>query len=386
MRQLLFAVFLLAGPAGATSVTPEMDKLVMEGIDALYRMDFDAADRAAAKAMALQPDYPHAHMGAAATELMRFIYGSEASDPSKLKGFQPKVDKVVAVSEAWLKKHPKDSDVLMVLGSAHGITSRLALVRRDWLSAFSHGRKSMKYIRAAIKADPRQYDAYLGVGMFDYYVDTIPRFAGWLAKIMLGGDRARGLEQIKVAAEKGHYAKTAAQLILVEVHTEDDFGARNPPEALRLMRGIWAQYPHSSMLHSAFIVALYEDQHYDEARKEAEEYLRRVADGRYAAWNQPKGHALLGTVNWAAGEKEKALADFRAGAVTPAGVLRTRWAVWSKVRAGQLLDALGRRDEALAAYKSALEEHKLWDFKAIVKPCLAKPCLAGLPGHFSPSY
>lgn len=385
MKQLLL-ILLLACPAAATSVTPEMDKLVLEGIDALYRMDFDAADHAAAKAIALQPESPHAHMGAAATELMRFIYGSEASDPSKLKNYQPKVDKVVEVSEAWLEKHPNDADALMVLGSAHGITSRLALVRHEWLSAFTHGRKSMKYIRAAIKADPNQYDSYLGVGMFDYYVDTIPRFAGWLAKIMLGGDRVRGLKQIKVTAEKGHYAKTAAQLILVEVYTEDDFGARNPPEALRLMRGIWAQYPHSSMLHAAFIVALYEDKHYDEARKESEEYLRRVASGQYAAWNHPKGYALLGTVNWAAGEKEKALADFKAGSVTPEGVLRTRWAVWSKVRAGQLLDALGRREEALASYKAALDERKLWDFKAIVKPCLSKPCLAGLPGHFSPNY
>jgi tetratricopeptide (TPR) repeat protein len=386
VRQLLFAVLLLAGPAGATSVTPEMDKLVMEGIDALYRMDFDAADRAAEKAIALQPDYPHAHMGAAATSLMRFIYGSEASDPAKLAGYQEKVDRVVAVSEKWLKKHPGDADALLVLGSAHGITSRLALVRRDFLDAFTHGRKSMKSIRAAIKADPQQYDAYLGQGMFDYYVDTIPRFAGWLAKIMLGGDRARGIKNITIAAEKGHYAKTAAQLILVEIYTEDGFGARNPAEAYRLMSGIWAKYPESPMLHSAYIVSLYEDKRYDAARKESEEYLRRVAAGKYPAWNLPKGHTLLGTVLWAAGEKEKALAEFEAGAKTPPGVLRTRWAVWSRVRAGQVLDALGRRDEAVAAYKSALSERKLWDFKAVIKPCLAKPCLSGLPGHYSPNY
>ncbi|MDX6769188.1 MAG: hypothetical protein SF051_06620 [Elusimicrobiota bacterium] len=385
MRQFWLVVF-LAVPAGASSVTPEMDKLVLEGIDALYRMDFAAADKAAEKAMALQPDFPHPYLGAAATELIRFTYGAEASDPSQLKHFEAKVDKAAQVAERWLKTHPRDADALMVLGSAHGISSRLALVRRDWLDAFSHGRKAMKSVRAAQKADPELWDAYLGTGMFDYYVDTIPRFAGWLAKVMLGGDRARGLKQIKIAAEKGHYAKTAAQLILVEVYTEDNFGGRNPPEAVRLMTGIRAKYPDSPMIHSAHVVSLYEDKRYAEAARESEEYLRRVATGRYAAMNKPKGHALLGTVLWAAGDKEKALAEFRAGAAPVPGALRTRWAVWSRVRAGQVLDALGRRADAVAEYRAAFAERKLWDFKGVLKPCLAKPCLDGLPGHFSPPY
>lgn len=387
MIQLLLAA-LLAAPASAapSSLTPEMDALLMEGVDALYRMDFAAAEDAARRAIALQPDYPHPYLGQAATELIRFTYGTEASDPRQLAHFEAKVHKAAAVAEAWLKKHPKDAQALMVLGSAHGISSRLALVRRDWLEAFTHGRKAMKSVRAAQKADPQLWDAYLGTGMFDYYVDTIPRFAGWLAKVMLGGDRARGLRQIAVTAEKGHFARTAAQLILVEVYTEDDFGGRNPPEALRLMRGIWAKYPGSPMLHSALIVALYEAGEYGEAARESEEYLRRVAAGRYPAMNKPKGHALRGTIHWAAGEKEKALEHFVAGAEPRPGVLRTRWAVWSRVRAGQVLDALGKRDAAVAAYKAALGERKLWDFKAVIKPCLAKPCRDGLPGHFSPPY
>lgn len=384
MRQILL-VLLLAAPASARP-TPEMDALLMEGIDALFRMEFDAADAAAAKAIALQPDYPHPYLGRAATEMIRFTYGTEASDPSQLGVFQKKVDEVVEISEAWLKKHPGDAHVLLVLGSAHGITSRLALVRRQWLSAFTHGRKAMKSVRAALEAEPELWDAYLGAGMFDFYVDTIPRFAGWLAKIVLGGDRKRGLEAIRIAAEKGRYAKTAAQMILVEIYTEDDYGARNPPEALRLMRGVWARYPGSSMIHSALIVALHEAGEHREAAAESEEYLRRVAAGKYPAMNRSKGHALLGTALWAAGERERALEQFQAGAQSAPGALRTRWALWSRIRAGQILDALGRREEAVAAYEAALAERKLWDFKDYVKPCLSKPCALETPARFSPPY
>ncbi len=386
VRQLLILLF-LAAPAAArkTSVTPEMDKLLREGIDAIYNMDFAGADAAMDKAIALDPAYPHAYLGRAATDLIRFAYGTEEDDPALIKTFEVKTAVATKVAETYLKTHPKDPDVLFVLGSAHGISGRLAIVQHQWLKAFGHGRTSMKTIRLAAKLDPELYDAQLGLGMFDYYVATIPKFAGWLAKIMLGGDRTRGIREIKIAAEKGDYAKTSAQLILVEIFIEDPFDARNPPEALKLMRQVHARYPDSQMLDAAYVVALYEDKKLDEAVKAAREYQARVKSGRYPARNLAKSHALLGTLLWGAGDRDQALGEFQAGAETTGPGLRTRWTVWSRVRAGQIFDARGRREEALAAYKAAYAEKDEWGLRALIKPCLKAPCVGDkYPGHFSP--
>ncbi len=386
VRQILI-LLMLAAPAAArtTSVTVEMDKLLHEGINAIYRMDFAAADAATDKAMALDPAYPHAYLGRAAIDLIRFAYGTEQADPAIVKTFEAKIAKAIAVSDAWLKTHPNDPDVLFVLGSAHGISGRLALVQRQWLKAFGHGRASMKSIRLAAKLEPQLYDAQLGIGMFDYYVATIPKFAGWLAKILLGGDRERGIREIRVAAETGDYAKTAAQLILVEIFLEDNFGARNPAEGLALMRAVRARYPDSPMLDSALIVALYEDRKLEEAVKEAREYQARIKAGRYPAMNLAKSHALLGTVLWAVGDKPRALEEFNAGAEARGGGLRTRWTIWSRVRAAQLLDALGRRADALAAYRAVCAEKDEWGYHALVKPCLKAPCVGEkYPGRFVP--
>lgn len=386
VRQLLI-LLLLAAPAAArkTSVTPEMDKLLREGIDDIYMMNFDAADAVMAKAIALDPEYPHAYLGRAATDLIRFAYGTDQADPTLIPKFEAKTAVAIKVAQAYLKKHPKDPDVLFVLGSAHGICGRLAIVQRKWLKAFGHGRTSMKTIRLAAKLEPGLYDAQLGLGMFDYYVATIPKFAGWLAKIVLGGDRARGIRQIHVAAEKGDYAKTSAQFILVEIFLEDPFGARNPAEALKFMRLIHARYPNSPMIDTALISALYEAKHYDEAVKEAREYQARIKSGRYPAQYQAQSHAFLGTLLWAAGDKAQALDEFNAGAEARGNGMRTRWKVWSRVRVGQLLDALGRRVEALAAYKVAYDEKDDWGYRALIKPCLKSPCVGEkYPGHFSP--
>jgi|CXWL01.1.fsa_nt_gi tetratricopeptide (TPR) repeat protein len=386
MRQLL--ILLLLAPSAAarkTSITPEMHKLLIDGLDAVYSMDFDVADVLAAKAIALDPLYPHAYLGQAANDLIRFSYGTEQGDPSLIKSFEAKTARTIEVADAWLKAHPNDPDVLLVRGSAHGVAGRMAIVRGQWLRAFKHGRVSMKSVRRAKALDPELYDAYLGLGMFDYYVDTIPRFAGWLAKVMLGGDRRRGIEELTIAAEKGVYGKTAAQLILTEIFTEDDFGGRNPPEAMRLIRGIVAQYPNSAMLHSVLIVSLYEDGKIDEAIKEAGKFQDQVKAGRYPPMALAKSHAQLGTVLWASGEKMRALKEFLSGAEARGGGVRTRWMVWSRVRAGQLFDALGRRAEALAAYRAAYAEADDWGYRALIKPCLKSPCVGEkYPGHFSP--
>lgn len=385
VRQL-FLIIALAAPVQArkTSITPEMDKLLHQAVDAIYRMDFDAADAITAKAIALEPEYPHAYLGRAATDLIRFAYGTELADPSLLKSFEVKIAKTIEVAEAYLKKHPKDPDALFVLGSAHGVCGRLAIVQRRWLKGFGHGRASMKYVRLAAKLEPELYDAQLGLGMFDYYVATIPKFAGWLAKVFLGGDRERGIKEIRIAAEKGQYSKIAAQLILVEIYLEDDFGARNTAEGLRLTRAIHEKYPDSPMLNACLIVGLYEDGRFEEAIKEARAFQEKVKAGKYPALNLAKSHSLLGTLLWGAGDKEKALAEFQAGSA-PVSPL-TRWTPWNRVRAGQLLDALGRRAEALAAYKSAYAEKDDWGFREIIKPCLKNPCVgAKYPGHFSPN-
>ncbi|MDE2142678.1 MAG: hypothetical protein KGJ84_09735 [Elusimicrobia bacterium] len=385
MRQLLI-LLALAAPASAarpSSLTPEMDRLVMSGIDAVYRMDFDAADASAKQAMALDPAYPHAYLGAAATDFIRSIYGPEQTDDHLVREFERKADLAIAVSQRWLKTHPDDPEALLVLGSGYGISARLGLERHEYLKAFRHGTRAMKSIRAAIKADPEMYDAYLGVGMFDYYVDTIPRFAGWLAKIMLGGDRARGLRELRLAAEKGHFARIAAQLILVEIDTQDEFGARDPADAVRLMTGIHDKYPYSSMLHSAYIVALYEAGDYGAGLREADEYMARVRSGKYRASNLSMACSLRGANLWGLGRTEEALAEFRTGGVeTPV----SRWGVWNRARAGQILDLMGRRAEALAAYRSAYAEPDKWNLKASIKPCLSRPCVGpAYPGRFSPN-
>lgn len=228
VRQSLLLLLLAALPAAArqTSITPEMDALLRRGIDAIYRMDFDAADRAAEAAYALDPGYPHAYLGQAANDLIRFSYGTEQSDPGEI---------------------------------------------------------------------PRQRDAPLG-------------------------------------ADRG--------------------ALRGPPPRRGPAR---------------------------DARVRRPRQVRALPARHRGQGARADGHRAVGLGR--PGRRAGRVPARRRAPRDPQEPLDRL----ERVRAGQLLDALGRREEALAAYRLAYAEPDHWQFSSLIKPCLAKPCVgAKYPGHFSP--
>lgn len=388
MRALVFlAASLLAPPVARAAdhyITPELDSYLMQGIDGIYNMDFDRAEAAARKAVALNPEHPNAYMGLAGILWTRYVYGTDQTDQALLVPFDRAIKKTIEVANAWLKKHPKDPMGLMTLGAAYGIDSRLMVIRREWLSAYWTGRKAVQITRDAVKQNPELWDAYLGLGMYDYYTDVYPRFIGVLAKIVLRGNRLRGIETLRMVAEKGHYSQNNAKILLVEIYTEDAWGAKNPEKAVEIMRELRAKYPDSAMMHSAEFVALYEAGRYDEVAKSAQEYIARVKSGKYNSIELGKGYVALATALWAQRKHDLAFAAFKqAEAVQYAGKM-SRWAVWAHIRAGNMEDAQGRRADAVADYKLAAAQPDLWGFKALAKAGLSKPFKSVFPGPIPP--
>ena len=390
MRRSLFAVLcvlrVLCGPsvAGAVDLPPEMDRLLMTGTQDIYRMRFDEAEAAARAAIQVDPAHPYPYFGLAAVYWTRFVYETDRTDTTLLPPFEENVNKVIALSHAWLKQHPEDPQVLMVLGAAYGISARLNVVRRNWIRAYLDGRKALSFTRQAVKADPKFWDAYLGLGMYDYYADLYPRYVALLTKLVLGGDRQRGIRTLRTVAEKGHFSRDTATVLLVEIYTEDPYGAKDPAKAVALMDLMRARYPDSRGMHSARVVALYEAARYQEAAKVAAEYIDLVKKGVYPPVELAKGEVLLATAQWALGQKDKALDSFREASKVVYRDRLGRWAVWALVRVGNLEDSLGRRQDALRDYGAAAAEPDLWDIRRYAKAGLSKPFSAQLPGPIPP--
>jgi tetratricopeptide (TPR) repeat protein len=371
-------------PRESKYITLEMDTWLMKGIDDIYRMRFDDAEAAALKANALNPEHPHPYLGLAGVTWTRYVYGADQDDPKLLAEFQRRTDVAVDKAAKWLKAHPDDAQAMMTQGAAWGIASRLCMIRHEWLRGYWLGRKAIGITKAAVKLDPQLWDGYLGIGMYDYYTDVYPRVVGVLAKIVLRGNRLRGIKTLELVAEKGHFSKSNAKILLVEIYVMDAWGARNPERAIAFLKDLRALYPDSAMMHSAQFVALYAGRRYTDVVAVAQDYIERSEKGLYTPFESAKGYVALGCALWQLGKTDDALSAFKkAQGVMDRGRM-SRWAVWASIRAGQLEDALGRRQDALRDYKLAADQPDSWDFRQFAKAGLAKPFAEKLPGQIPP--
>lgn len=354
-------------------VTPEMDRLVIAGVDAIYKMDFDSGEKNMRTLEAMAPDHPHPYFGLAIVTWMRFTYGTERTDRSLLPELDKRVDKAVRVGRAWTKAHPDDAEGYMSLGAAHGLRARYLTKQRSWLKAYWSGRSAMKSIRKAVAIDPELYDAQLGIGMYDYYTDLYPHFVRVLARLFLRGNRKRGIAMLKQVAEKGHYTKMCAKLLLVEIYNSDPFGEKDGEKAIELMTEIREAYPESPMFHGAELISLYQGDRYQEAAKEAEVFIERAKKGVYRPFDRAKGYVILGGAYSMLGQTERAMESFIEATRVNFGDELSRWAVWAHVCAGFLHDLEGRREKALEYYRIVKSRPDHWGFKALASRHISTP-------------
>ena len=372
---ILFPLLLPRPAAGGASGSALLDAAV-SGIEHIYEMDFDAARAAFEGIRRLDPEHPFSYYGAAAATWVRYTYGTQRNDASLERGFEEQAELAVRKSRAWVKAPPQDAYGLLSLGGSYGLRSRHAVMKGRWLRALADGRKAIKYTRLANKRDPELYDAYLGIGMWEYYSDVFPRFVKVLGKLLLGGDRHKGIEHLQLAAQKGRMVGIAAKLILIEIRIEDRFGMRDPAKALAMIQSLRGRFPRSPIFHQIEQIARYENGDLDGAWALTEDYLRRIESRvpQYSEEERPRMNVIFGTIDLSRGRAAAARDSFALAAAQAGSKEKpNRWALWGMIRQGEAEDALGRREEAKKLYRAVLEHADLFGLHETAERLLAHP-------------
>ncbi len=382
MKIFLLSAFLAVFPSTSYAAAPsEVEAHILASINSIWAMNFDESQAHLEKAKLVEPEYPYIYFGQANLSWLRYVYVSQQTDPALKKKFEKEVQAAVTASKKWLKSHPNDAQAYLALSGAYGLRARLSTIQKHWIRALMDGRRAVKFTRKAHKLDPELYDALLGAGVYDYYSDALPRGIKILSKLILGGDRERGIESLKIVAEKGNFTKIAAKLLLIEIYTEDKYGSRNTEEAVRIISALKKEFPKSPIFHKIEHVCLYEAGRFEELSASIAEYRRRIKlDWPYYP---KKDHARMfvteGTAQFAQKELELAQKSFfKASRLADADDKPERWAVWGMVRLGQVHDALKSRSKAIEAYKSAMAFPDIWGFKGIARSGVRKPILLDL--------
>ncbi len=397
MRKILLPALLTFCAAFAGAAAPKYEPLPDElrvlskkGIDAIYAVDIPEAVKDFSEALAKFPDHPYPHFGMAMTKWATLEYLEDESDPKLEKEYGEMTDEAIRVGLAWVKKHPGDANAYLCLGGMYGLRARLAVLQHRWIKAYFDGKKAISNTKAALKLDPELYDAYLGLGMYEYYAGTLSGVVKVLAKLFLRGDAAEGIRLLTVCKDKGYFNALAAKLLLIEIYTTTGSPFKNPGLAVKWAKELRADYPNHPQMHFVEIVALFENKEYEESRREALEYLKDVEEGKpaYRRRYLPRILTAIGTTYLVENKYDEAADYFARAAATlkeDPKAHPARWAVWAIVRLGNVYDLKGLRDKALEYYNEARGYKDEWGFSESIAGYLKRPFAAAeLPGQLPP--
>jgi hypothetical protein len=264
-------------------------------------------------------------------------------------------DRALALAETRLARDPADGRALMARGAAHGIKSRLRLFRWDKGPAAREAVRMREALLSARAAGVEVLDLDFGLGLYDYYAETLPRFfkvLRFLAGIP-GGDRERGLLAIARAARGGslfHDDEARVQMFDIESYFE-----RKPDRALHWMREMWRRYP-GWPLWGLKLAELLRDPLglYGESATVARAILDTAEEHRHANY-QPVVAAMARVALAEALLGDLRLAEARQLALPAcAGVPEAGWvAPRAELVVGRSLELEGDRQAALPHYRRA---------------------------------
>ncbi|MGH9446409.1 MAG: hypothetical protein ACRD3O_11885 [Terriglobia bacterium] len=109
-------------------------------------------------------------------------------------------------------------------GMAYALEGRLAGLRAQDLATARAGKKMRARLITAIKLDPNLTDADAGLGLYNYFVATLPTIVKMLRFLvgLPGGSRKTGLQEMEKAAEHGNLVRAEAKFYLAKDFTRKD--------------------------------------------------------------------------------------------------------------------------------------------------------------------
>jgi hypothetical protein len=147
----------------------------------------------------------------------KLLGGTNGSpDPQLRDGFNAAARRAQELARARLQVNPRDPDALLALTISVGMLSDYAaLIERRQLESLRLTRGAENTAKELLAIAPDAADAYVALGAANYILGCLPAFKRFVIRFAgYSGDRALGMQQLSLAAEKGHYLRPFSKLML----------------------------------------------------------------------------------------------------------------------------------------------------------------------------
>jgi len=357
-------------PQFTTHADPlDFDPIVRDGYNHFYILDYDGAIARFDEVIKAHPQEPIAYAYELQAMIFRELYHQDLLDTTyyahdNFLTNQRKVDippvnrqrieyltnQTINLADQRLRANPQDKNALFARGFVKGLHAAfITLAEHSWFAAARQGLAARNDSEAVLKIDPEYADADMAVGIQQFAVASLPGFIRMIVGIAgVGGNKERGLRLLHISAEKGIITSVESRTTLSLFLRHDARYA----EALAMQHGLAVQFPHDYLFRL-------EEANLTKDKGEGPAaiviYKQVIADAREPGYfvDPRLQMALFGLADTERGQNlvADAAKHYLEAASQPVSAdwLRKR----AQLNAGEMLDLLHNRAEAIAQYKKA---------------------------------
>ncbi|MBM3793789.1 MAG: DUF3808 domain-containing protein [Acidobacteria bacterium] len=358
----------------AMAVLPGLEPEARLGFDHFYNLEFDEAVTVFRAQIARDASAPHLRNHLAQAILYRELLKAGALETELVTGgnaflrrarmnpskqdeaeFDGAIAEAIRLAQAKLTQSPGDVGAAYALGVSYGLRGNYNfLVRKAWIDALRDATQCRKLHNRVTEVDASLVDARMTQGVHDYIAGSLSwtyRMLGFL--VGFHGDREQGIRTVERVWRDGNLNKPDAAVLLATVYRRE----RRAADAVKVLNWLIAQYPRNYLFW--FELAQMHSDLGDKDRAlaaiaEVEKLKRSAASSRViAALPVEKVLYFRATVQFWYRDFDAAAANFER-VTARAADLDPNTGVTAWMRLGQTYDLLGKREQAVTAYRQAV--------------------------------
>lgn len=412
LRSIIILVLLLVTVGTGSAQQPQtsspeatdkakLDSLRRSGIEALYNLDYDKAERDFKEIVRLYPSHPAGPQLLAARLWIKTLYesrrlqsslyssesfyssGDDKVDPKIITAFRNLTREAKRLAEVRLKQNPKDIEALDWLAAIQGLKASFEeAVERRHFAALKDGDDAVDHHREVLKLDPSFIDAGLTVGLYEYVVGSLPLPIKVVAGITgFRGSKKRGLAMLERVTKEGTWSRDDAKTLLIVLYTRE----KRFSDALSHARDLSAKYPRNYLFRLEAADALVSQAEVERKNKNIEAAVKAEREA-FATFDDllhdrsvrdtvsralDLVHFKYGEVLLTAGEGERAAKEFLAA--TRVERAEPTLVTMAHLYAARAFDLAGKRDDALSQYREVLTRPDIYAAHDEAKKGLREP-------------
>lgn len=295
INYISIVLFLLFSTGFSQQVT---DKQIQVGLDKIYNFNWEDGFKAFNTIIKKSPDDPRGYHYKSIIFLWYYLGNLQETNLDSFTYFSDK-----SLELANLKLTQKTTaELKYLIGSIYYNKSIAEARSGNYLQALWTSNQMKSNLEEAVKLRPDLYDAFLGLGLYNFALSQIPSTLEWAANLVgITADKELGLTYVNKTVQKGKFSKIDAQYYLSQLYSRV---VVDHPAAKELLSNLVKRYPKNLLFNFSLAWIEYELNDLSSAEK----HLRFVinADDNLYPFVVSNSNYLLGNVFFARNQFDSA--------------------------------------------------------------------------------